>query len=451
MKRFNLHLQITSSDHAGIYEHWTGLVIVALLVLGLAGCKSLVPAPGNTPTPHALEPTLAQTFIATATPTQTLATPVPENVAPQVVGTTSPQPVGVSPQPGGAVPQPGGTATAEGTPTSCPPPSGWLAYTIQTGDTLFSLANWSGASVNELMQRNCLEGSLIFPGQVIYLPALPPPPAPPAAGGAPPSGGGAANPPGPEATEPPFHDCESAFDCPNPIVMGLDIGPNSPNQGFIPCSENKSGVWISSDKLTVEQGLRAYFYACNFPQNATLTVEVSGPVGAPPPPVHITDTIPNPDIQSKAIELNWDFDKFKVVTFFAVCNLPLGPYTITVKDDQSPPAQYSFDVIAPDPILQYILPVPQAGTAGTRFDVWFCNYRDYAGKKVLMDLFYEFSYLGGQNHHFGAYVQTFVQMNNAGWSMIQLQSKPGDIARAYYILDHDSHLNGENFIWITPH
>lgn len=75
------------------------------------------------------------------------------------------------------------TATSETTPVatavavqpicvSIPP--GWVAYTVQPGDTLASLAARSGATVSELRQANCLENSLILAGMTIYLPAVPP-------------------------------------------------------------------------------------------------------------------------------------------------------------------------------------------------------------------------------------------------------------------------------------
>lgn len=53
------------------------------------------------------------------------------------------------------------------------PPTGWVAYIVQAGDTLFILSRHSGASIEEIIQVNCLDGYLVA-GTQIYLPrALP--------------------------------------------------------------------------------------------------------------------------------------------------------------------------------------------------------------------------------------------------------------------------------------
>jgi LysM repeat protein len=56
----------------------------------------------------------------------------------------------------------------------CGPPRGWIPYTVQPGDTLYSLAKYYGVTVAQLQQANCLGAStLIVVGQVIYVPNLP--------------------------------------------------------------------------------------------------------------------------------------------------------------------------------------------------------------------------------------------------------------------------------------
>lgn len=88
------------------------------------------------------------------------------------------------PSPTQAVLQPGestftpvaATSTSTNTPlppTSCPPPRNWKPYTIQTGDTLESLAATSGISVDALSQANCLLSSTLLPGTILYLPPAP--------------------------------------------------------------------------------------------------------------------------------------------------------------------------------------------------------------------------------------------------------------------------------------
>ncbi|MCS7011380.1 MAG: LysM peptidoglycan-binding domain-containing protein [Anaerolineales bacterium] len=57
------------------------------------------------------------------------------------------------------------------TPIPCGPPPGWIAYIVQSGDTLYRLSRAYGISVAELQRANCLGGStLIRTGQKLYVP-----------------------------------------------------------------------------------------------------------------------------------------------------------------------------------------------------------------------------------------------------------------------------------------
>lgn len=99
------------------------------------------------------------------------------------------------------------TPSANCTPV---PPSGWVAYTVQTGDYLFNLALDTGTTVERLQEVNCLLATGLGIGQRLWLPALPPtatptptavpPTAPPSDGG---GGGGSKNTPEPKKTAPP--------------------------------------------------------------------------------------------------------------------------------------------------------------------------------------------------------------------------------------------------------
>jgi LysM repeat protein len=60
----------------------------------------------------------------------------------------------------------------------CVPPSGWWARVVVSGDTLSGLAARTGTTVAELMSANCLAGSDLYVGQVIYLPRPPTSPRP---------------------------------------------------------------------------------------------------------------------------------------------------------------------------------------------------------------------------------------------------------------------------------
>lgn len=71
-------------------------------------------------------------------------------------------------------------ATSTNTPistvvqASCNVPPGWVAYSVQAGDTLGDLATRTTTTVGNLQNGNCLANSeIIFVGQVLYLPRLP--------------------------------------------------------------------------------------------------------------------------------------------------------------------------------------------------------------------------------------------------------------------------------------
>ena len=70
-------------------------------------------------------------------------------------------------------------------PVTCPSPPGWNSIIVQSGDTLDSLAQTYNTTPNALAQANCLVSSNLIPGSVFYVPG-PPPPTPVPCG--PPSG-----------------------------------------------------------------------------------------------------------------------------------------------------------------------------------------------------------------------------------------------------------------------
>lgn len=57
-------------------------------------------------------------------------------------------------------------------PTSCPPPAEWVAVTVLAGDSVVSLAERYGTTVEAVQAGNCLVVSSLTPGSVIYLPPL---------------------------------------------------------------------------------------------------------------------------------------------------------------------------------------------------------------------------------------------------------------------------------------
>jgi membrane protease YdiL (CAAX protease family)/LysM repeat protein len=54
----------------------------------------------------------------------------------------------------------------------CHPRSDWKPYTVQHGDTLFSLARRHGATVYEVMQANCLTNDNIYQGSRLLVPSV---------------------------------------------------------------------------------------------------------------------------------------------------------------------------------------------------------------------------------------------------------------------------------------
>ncbi len=53
-------------------------------------------------------------------------------------------------------------------------PAGWVPYTVQPGDTYFYLAAQSGTTIAEIVGANCLDVNVLISGIVIYLPQRPP-------------------------------------------------------------------------------------------------------------------------------------------------------------------------------------------------------------------------------------------------------------------------------------
>ncbi|MFN8458359.1 MAG: LysM peptidoglycan-binding domain-containing protein [Anaerolineae bacterium] len=118
-----------------------------------------------------LPPTPAPT---TALPPTNTSVPVPPTPTP-FVATATPMVIVVTPTSLPVTPTTAGAAPGN-TPGVCQPPATWVAYTVQAGDTLNTLAARTGASVFDLQQVNCLQNFTLQSGQVVYLPINPPTP-----------------------------------------------------------------------------------------------------------------------------------------------------------------------------------------------------------------------------------------------------------------------------------
>jgi LysM repeat protein len=68
---------------------------------------------------------------------------------------------------------PTSTDTPTPTVTVCTPYYWWPIYSVQSGDTLYSIALKTGSTPEELRRANCLFGTIIHVGQKLYVPHLP--------------------------------------------------------------------------------------------------------------------------------------------------------------------------------------------------------------------------------------------------------------------------------------
>ena len=141
----------------------------------------------STPDTAAAEPVVA---ISTSSPTPlptVAATPSPLPIVDIPAPADSPtptQPQSAATGPAATEP-PTATAPAPVEPTEtetsanpdCGPPTGWVLYTVISGDTLFRIALRSGISLSQLQQANCLgNNDSIYRGQRLYVPRHPSPP-----------------------------------------------------------------------------------------------------------------------------------------------------------------------------------------------------------------------------------------------------------------------------------
>ncbi len=152
-----------------------GIVLVIWLMIslipGAGGLNYTVPANASTtrevtatvPEATATEEVTATTVITntpfpTMTPTEVTPTPAP-TATPEM--TDTPQ----------ASASPNTTATAAA--AACEYPKDWAPYTVQSGDVLINLAEFFGLTLEDLQKGNCMDdGTLIYPGDVIYLPEI---------------------------------------------------------------------------------------------------------------------------------------------------------------------------------------------------------------------------------------------------------------------------------------
>jgi LysM repeat protein len=287
------------------------------------------------------------------------------------------------------------------TPTPCvvSPAVGWELYTVQSGDNLFRLATDRGTNTPEVMRVNCLASDILQPGQQLYLPLLPTPtptqpqplalaftpvaqlPSQPSPG----VGGAAPAPQPPLIIMPDISLSRRRTDL--PAVGPIPVVP--PGQSRYPCHRNtpKGEPWISAPSV-LEHGMRAYFFACEFtepmatPQaTASLTAQMKWPDGSVQP-LDVQFNLP-PFLR---LYQPWEMGTAEgVVVWNAICNLPLGKYTLTMKQGQRQAPPFTFDLEK----AKYgrILTLPRVGSVGNTFQVYYCGFTP--NTTITVNLYYQ--------------------------------------------------------------
>jgi cell division protein YceG involved in septum cleavage len=149
-----------------------------LVVSGVIVIDSLTVAPTPTVPSASTPPRVAvyHTAVPTVTPVSTGAPPVPSPTTTASLPTALPEdPDATDPSTEPAA-DPYVLPTLAGTQAAgsgaCQPPEGWVAYSVEPGDTLFGfeLGSKGQTNVAAIMTANCLTSKLIGIGQTIYLP-----------------------------------------------------------------------------------------------------------------------------------------------------------------------------------------------------------------------------------------------------------------------------------------
>lgn len=133
-------------------------IVSVVLVLGgisLALAETLPPASAPTEVP----PTLPQSI---PSPTATLGVSIPTLLSETPTETATPS----------ATTSSTSTSTLAVPPTVCNAPAGWIAITISTNDTIYSLAQRYNTTPEDLSLRNCLASINLIAGNILYVPPV---------------------------------------------------------------------------------------------------------------------------------------------------------------------------------------------------------------------------------------------------------------------------------------
>jgi LysM repeat protein len=290
-----------------------------------------------------------------------------------------------------------------------------VTYTIRPGDTLFSLANKTNTTIEEIMQANCLDSNLIIAGEPLSLPSLPPAPSPL-----------------PTRHLPsPTSICDVPFVCstPGPALVLATGGGNDPN--FTPCEFHLQSAWLDKDvpaaqAVQLQIGQHLFVYACDFPAeviSATITSSDGSPNSAPIYTVH-----PNPDLKMG--------NASAVIDWAALPTHPTGKYILEASDKDNNLASLEFTVTAPSE--PFILVVPSTGAPGDNFQVYYIHFP--LNTNPTFQLFGEDQPVVGQPHtlslrsQWQVFInQPFVPPSAFGWAVASLEM-PAQLSPAAYTI-----------------
>ncbi|MBI1880286.1 MAG: hypothetical protein HYR94_19040 [Chloroflexi bacterium] len=216
----------------------------------------------------------------------------------------------------------------------------------------------------------------------------------------------------------------------------------TPNAIATPWISVKTEEETSND---LEQGQREYYYACNFPDPATLTAQLIGP-GGPPQRLDVRHYLPiKPNIFQVTIG-----QPQGVVVWNAICDKPLPsdvPYTLIMEDRQGGRAELKFKLKSTT--RQRILAIPQAGSPGTTFQVYYCGYIAKANENIEIDLFYDITTKPGVTPTAVHATSWNVFINQDGQGKQSLPSLSTDPIGRYLLRAHDPN-RGIDVVWLLP-
>ena len=152
----------------------SGMIFALVSLLLVIGSLSLSRAQGRYAEVHTPTPTADAESTKTAVPTsQPTGTPSPESMDTPTATVSEAPPTSTYFFPSAAATVRHVTSTTR----ACGPYAGWVrGYVVQPGDTLYRIATLHGTTVSMLQRANCKSGTVIYAGELLWVPFMLPPP-----------------------------------------------------------------------------------------------------------------------------------------------------------------------------------------------------------------------------------------------------------------------------------